>query len=432
MDLRPSPATVNRVLIPAMRQVFMRPRLAEAIFGRDRWGNPFGDQRYEDPFPMLTAMRTEGPVVYRALYQIWFVTGHDEILEVLNHPDVSSREQIAGVMGVRPYSRMRDQTRAFYLDWMLIRDAPDHGRLRRLVNRAFTVRRIAEIEPRVEEVANQLMVELRGQDTVEIVGAFNRRLPVNVIAAMVGIPADRWGWAQELVPRLTQFLNPFEPWSHQDVDDAVAEFRDYALELAEQRRRAPRDDLLSALVQATDAGDRLTRDELVANLGLLFFAGMDTTASQLGNALLALEDHPEQRARVRSEPTLWANAVEELLRYDGPIGLTQRYACADLVIGGTTIPAGSNIAVMIPAGNRDPARWADPDELILDRPDPRPITFGHGAHHCLGHALARTELRVGLRALVEEFGDYTIDRETVEWRRDQALRGPTRMVLTRG
>ena len=432
MDLRPSPATVNKVLMPVMRQVFTRPKLADALFGRDRWGNPFGDHRYENPYPMLQTMRSEGPVVYRALYQLWFVTGHDEILQVLNHPNVSSRQQIADLMGVHPYSRMREQTRSFYLDWMLIQDAPDHGRLRRLVNRAFTIKRVGELESKVEQVTEELITEMRGQDTIEMVGAFNRPLPVNVIAAMLGMPPDRWKWAQGLVPQLTKFLNPFEPWSCDEIDDAVAEFRDYVLELAEQRRAHPRDDLMSALVEAEDEGDRLTRDELVANAGLLFFAGMDTTASHLGNSLLALEDYPDQRALVRDEPDLWPNAIEELLRYDGPIGMTQRFATAEVEIGGHTIPARSNIAVMIPAGNRDPREWDNADTLVLDRSDPRPITFGHGAHHCLGHALARMELRVGLRALIEELRDYTIDRSSVVWRRDLALRGPNHLMLRRG
>lgn len=432
MGLKPSPATVNKVLLPAMRQVVNRPKLASAFFGRDRWGNPFGDERYEDPYPMLERMRADGRVVYRGMYQLWFVLGHDEILRVLNHPNVSSHQQIADLMGARPYSQLREETRAFYLNWMLIQDPPDHGRLRRLVNRAFTVRRIAELETKVEQVSAELITGLRDRTTIEIVDAFNRPLPVNVIAAMLGIPEDRWRWAQELIPQLTRFLNPMEPWTHDEVDDAVAEFRDYTLELADERRADPREDLMTALVHAEDDGDRLTRDELVANAGLLFFAGMDTTSSQLGNALLALEDHPEQRALVRSTPDLWPNAVEELVRFDGPIGLTQRFSTGEVDLGETTIPAGSNIAVMIPSGNRDPERWDDADQLRLDRPDPRPITFGHGAHHCLGHALARMELRIGLRALVEELGDYTIDRDHIVWRRDMALRGPTHLMVTRG
>ncbi len=432
MDLSPSPATVNKVLIPVMRQIFTRPKLANALFGRDRWGNPFGDERYENPYPMLETMRAEGPVVYRGLYQLWFVMGHDEVQEVLNHPGASSRQQFADLMGVRPYSQLREETRSFFLDWMLVQDPPDHGRLRRLVNRAFTVRRVVELESSIAGLADELIAELPASGPIEIVSAFNRRLPVNVIGAMLGMPSERWSWAQALVPRLTQFLNPFERWDHRDVDDAVAEFRSYVLELADLRRAEPADDLITALVQAEDEGDRLTRDELVANVGLLFFAGMDTTSSQLGNALVALADFPDQRSLVRDNPDLWPNAVEELLRYDGPIGLGQRFATSDIELAGQTIPAGSNVAVMVPAGNRDPGRWDRPDQLVLDRPDPRPITFGHGAHHCLGHALARTELRIGLRALVDALGDYTIDRDRIIWRRDMALRGPIQLYLTPG
>lgn len=432
MDLKPKPAHVNRVLIPAMRQIFIRPKLGQALFGRSRWGNPFGDQRYADPYPMIEAMRADGPVVYRPLFQMWFVTGHDEVLEALNDPGVSSRRQLVDLMLARPYSKLQQPTRDFYLNWMLLQDPPDHGRLRRLVSRAFTVRRVAELEPKITAVTEELIADMRGVDTIEMVKAFNRPLPISVIAALVGIPRERWRWAENLVGDLTKFINPFEPWTSDQVDGAVQAFRSYVLELSDQRRRQPEDDLLTALVQAEDDGDRLTTDEVVANVGLLFFAGMDTTMSQLGNSLLALERFPDQRRLVRENPDLWPNAVEELLRFDGPLVQTQRYALTDVQIGGHDVPAGSNIAIMISGGNRDPRTYAEPDRLVLDRSDPRPVTFGYGAHHCLGHALARLELRVGLKALIEELGDYTIDHDRVVWRRDLALRGPLQLVVQRG
>ena len=189
---------------------------------------------------------------------------------------------------------------------------------------------------------------------------------------------------------------------------------------------------MTALVEANDEGDKLSTEELVATVTTLLFAGIETTSSLLGNAMVALARHPEQRDLIRAQPELWPNAVEELLRWDAPIEVAQRTATADLEIAGQKIKKGSPFIVSILGANRDPDFYDNPNELHLDRPDPRPLSFGHGIHHCLGAALARLELRVGLQEFMDEFGDYTIDDSKIVWKRNTPMRGPTYLPIRRG
>ncbi len=425
----------QRIVIPMLRQVVNRPRLAEFLFGRDRWGNPLTDERYSNPFPLMERMRADGPVVERKAYQSWFIFGYDEIQHVVAHRDVSASQLIDQIMEVRPYSRLAPRTQQFFCQWMLTRDEPDHGRLRRLVNRAFTPRRIAELEPLVEAAATRLLEPLAGRDEVDIATEFNARLPVNVILGMLGVPLEREEWLREQAAEVGLFFSPFDIWEPARLDRAVAELDAYFGQLADERRDNPQDDLLTALATAEDpeeAGGRLSRHELIANVGLLAFAGFDTTASALGNFILALHRNPAQRRLVIDNPELWPNAIEELLRYDGPTALNQRFTTAEIEVGGKVIPPGSAISLMMQAGNRDPRRYEQPGELILDRPEPTPLSFGHGVHYCLGAHLARQELRVGMRAFLDHFGEYTVDESSIEWRRNLAIRGPLSMMVSPG
>lgn len=430
--LSPNP---QRIIIPAVRQVVKYPRLAEYAFGWDRWGNPFSDERYSDPFPMLTRMQAEdGPITYRAFYQQWFVFGHEEAQILLNDPRVSTETQIANLFDVRPYNKLSPRTETFFRNWLLVRDAPDHTRLRRLVSGAFTRRTITALEPTIEAVTAELMAGLVGRRRFDVVADFASRLPTTVIADLLGLPPERRDWLHRIAGTISVFLDVMESWDPADLDRAVDELYDYLPDLAAERRLHPRDDLITALAQVEDddGGTRLTTDELVATVGLLIFAGHDTTMSQIGNALLALARNPDQRSLIWSQPELWSNAVEELLRYDSAVTLTQRHTVDDIEIADRTIPAGSDLIVMVNIANRDPRRYDDPGSLRLDRDDPRPLSFGHGAHHCLGHALARAELRIGLSALLEDLCNYWVDEDSIEWRRSLALRGPVKMVVERG
>lgn len=221
-------------------------------------------------------------------------------------------------------------------------------------------------------------------------------------------------------------LSPFDPAS---MSARFAELDEYFTSIAAERRRHPTDDLISALA-ANDAGATLDDDEVLAMIAFLLFAGHETVAGMLGTALVALACHPDQRALLRDRPEIIDNAVEELLRFDSPVQVSGRQATAEITVGEQTIRSGDNIGLMIGAANRDARRWPDADVLRLDRPDPKPISFGFGAHHCLGAALARMELRAAIPPLLDRLGDYTVDLDRTTWKRSFALRGPLALPLT--
>jgi len=424
----------EQVLLPLVRGVVQRPRLASAFFRFDRWGNPFTERIFRDPYPSYHKVRADGPVVYRGLYQQWFVSGYDEVREVLASDKVDVGTQIDVLLDVRPYTGLSEQAAWLFRHFLLMLDPPDHSRLRSLVAKAFTPRRVANLEGRIRTLATEALDGLAasGESTWEMVESYNLPLPVNVIADLLGLPPDRWRWARHTTHRLVQLLDPFESFDPAEVNQAAAEAWEVWGALADELRAHPADDLLSALVEVEEGGDRLSRDELVVMATFLMGAGFETTANLLGNATVALAAHPDQRDLLRRSPDLWPNAVEELIRYDTSVRRDPRHTNAPLTVGGVTIPAGANVLLMLDAANHDPRHYDDPDALRLDRIDPRPISFGHGIHHCLGANLARLELKVGLQCLLAAAGDYTVDPDVVVWKRSATLRGPSRLPLRPG
>ena len=226
-------------------------------------------------------------------------------------------------------------------------------------------------------------------------------------------------------------VDPLHGFHAKVVNARIAELNIYFTEVMEQRRVEPRDDLISVLVTAADDGEKLNNDGLLAMLGFLLFAGHETTTALIGNSLVALAQHPEQRALLRDRPDLIDNAVEELIRFDTSVQATPRATTAPIRVGDTTIPAGQQVAILWGLVNRDVRRWPDADKLRLDRPDPKPLSFGHGIHHCLGASLARSSSGSQSPPSLEAFGDYQLDPATTEWKRSLSVRGPTVLPVTR-
>ena len=288
--------------------------------------------------------------------------------------------------------------------WQLImnnHDVPSHTRLRSLVGRAFTPKQVERIRPRVRVIANELVDELLLQEHADVQATFCHRLPLVVLCEMLGVPADD----QSVVERWTTtvglaFTAVIPPETVHDIERAVTEFNLYAEDLIERRRAAPGDDLLSALIVAEEAGDRLTHDELRALIINLLFAGHDTTKAMLSIAIWLLMTHPDQLALLRGDPTLLVGAVEEIARYETPISGIPRVPAEDITVAGVSIPAGSYLTVSVPSANRDPRRFVDPDRFDVTRTDNRHLTFGFGIHHCVGASVARAEIQEALRVLV--------------------------------
>jgi cytochrome P450 len=308
--------------------------------------------------------------------------------------------------------------------WMLLMNPPDHTRLRTLVTKAFTPRVVESLRPRIQEVVDQLLVAVQEAGAMDVIADLAYPLPVIVIAGMLGVPAeDREsfkGWSRDLARTLDPIITPEVLTAG---DEATVAFIDYFRALVAKRRKDPQDDLLSGLIAAEEQGDRLSEDELLATAVLLFGAGHETTMNLIGNGLLALLRNPHQFEKLRDDPSLAPSAVEEFLRYDGPVQMTARTALEDVEINGRTIAKGQQAVILLGAANRDPAQFADPDRLDLTRRDNRTLAFSHGIHYCLGAPLARVEAQIAINTLLRRLPALRLQTEELEWRETVTLRG---------
>ncbi|AXO37674.1 putative cytochrome P450 hydroxylase [Micromonospora sp. B006] len=352
-----------------------------------------------DPYPTYERLRAHGPVV-QAGPVFFVVTGYAEADAIL-------RDARFGVMD----DALRDQ---FMPGWrespailsisrsMLRTNPPDHSRMRRLAAGAFTPRRIAAMRDVVQAQADELIdAMLAAEGPVDFMAAFAYPLPVGVICALLGVPAADRPLFRRWATDLTGVLEPEITEEELAVADrGAAELRAYFTELVATRRRAPADDLTTALVQAHDGGDRLSGDELLANLIVLLVAGFETTTNLLGNGLVALLEHPRAAAALAEHPEFAPGYVDELLRYDSPVQLTSRMSTAPARYGDVDLPPESWVIVMLGAANRDPRRYPDPARFDPWRPQVHPLSFGAGPHYCLGAALARLEAQVAFPLLL--------------------------------
>lgn len=383
-----------------------------------------------DPFTGYGRIREQGRVV-RGRYldgtPLWLVTRFDDVRAVLsdqrfvnnaasvpgNDTD-SARDNLFEMLGIPPELAM------YFAGTVLDTDPPDHTRLRKLVSRTFTVRRISELRPRVEQITAELLDALpahTGDGSVDLIEHFTYPLPIAVICELVGIPeADRaqWReWGRELIA-----MHP------ERFAVALRAMVDHIHDLIRHRRAHPTDDLLSGLIRThDDDGDRLTDTEMVSMVLTLVLAGHETTAHLIGNGTAELLRHPDQLALLRSDPGLLPGAVHELMRWCGPVHITRlRYAAEDLDLAGTTIAKGDGVQTVLVAANHDPRQFDDPDRLDITRTpagrgEPH-VGFGHGAHYCLGAALARQEAEVAFGALLRRFPDLRLAVAPEELRRD--------------
>jgi pimeloyl-[acyl-carrier protein] synthase len=271
---------------------------------------------------------------------------------------------------------------------MLFRDPPDHTRLRGLVSQAFTPRVIERMRPHIEDIVNRLLDRVQNANALDMIADLAYPLPVTVICEMLGVPTDAHSGIHQWSKDLARSLDALGMPTDEDVltrgRAAQQAMLDYFRDLIRERRQTPRDDLLSLLIAAEEQGDRLTEGELLITCILLFVAGHETTVNLIGNGVLALLNHPEEFAKLRSEPALLPAAVEELLRYDSPVQRTGRITDTDVELDGRKIPKGSLVVTAIGAANRDPAHFPDPDRLNITRRDNRHVAFGFGIHFCLG------------------------------------------------
>ena len=381
--------------------------------------DPFMPEHRTDPYPLYRRLRELDPV-HRSPAGPWVLTRHADATAVLRDPRFSSNP--VHLHGERPQvGPRRIDTKV-----LLFLDPPDHTRIRSLVSKAFTPGRVRQLRAQVEAMVDELLDRAEERGSLELIADLAYPLPVSVICELLGVPAvDRdvfRSWSSDASRLLDRDIDLDEE-AMQRGGEAIAGFTEHFVALIGERRESPRDDLLSALIAAEEGGERLSWEELLSTIILLFLAGHETTVNLIGNGALALLRHPGELERLRREPALGASAVEELLRYDSPVHVTARIATTDLEVGGTPVAEGEQVVVLVAAANRDPAVFPDPDRLDLGRPDNRHLSFSAGTHYCLGAALARLEGEVALGKLVRRFPRLELADPNPTYRDHLVLRG---------
>jgi cytochrome P450 len=366
----------------------------------------WGGYDRDDPFALFAEVQARGPVHAVTLvdgHAAWLVVGYEEARAALNDPRLSKdmRAALAAAGDVVAEGLPGPE----FARHMLNVDPPDHTRLRRLVAGAFTMHRIEALRPRVHTLIDDLLdaMALQPEDRpIDLVKSFAFPLPFTVICDLLGVPDQTCApFGEALVALLSPYSTDDEFARAKTGSDAVVQFLG---ELVATKQHSPGDDLVSALLAARDGTEQLSQPELLSTIFQLVVAGHDTTASLIGNGLVALLSHPDQLARLRAEPDRFPAAIEEILRYDAPVPhATFRYTIDPVPIGDVTIPAGAQVIICLAAANRDPSRYAHPEELDIDRPYVPHVAFGHGIHFCLGAALARMEGQLALASLLERF-----------------------------
>jgi len=365
--------------------------------------NPYDWKIHEDPYPAYAALRRWAPVYHNEELDFWALSRHADVLAAFRDPERYSNE--FGVSLEKEQIREARTVMSF-----LAMDPPEHTRVRALVNRGFSPRRVTQLEPKIRALANRYIDAFIENGECEFVDAFAGRLPMDVISEMLGVPqADRddlRGWADLVIHR--EQGNPDVP---PEGMAAAAMMLKYFAEFVTQRRKSPADDLTDALIAAEIDGDRLADADIIAFLFLMIIAGNETTTKLLANAMYWLWRHPEQRDIVRNDPTMIANWGEETLRFDPSSQLIARTTATDVELHGCKIPAGARVALLIGSANRDERVWDRPDQYDIRRETRNSLSFGQGTHFCLGASLARLETRVSLEELHRRIPDFEIRPE---------------------
>jgi cytochrome P450 len=393
--------------------------------------NPFIPDVHANPYPMYHQLRENDPVHYSELLDGWVLTRYDDVVAALKDPRFSADRRRARnrlvQQALETQQRMGPLAQA---NTMLSSDPPEHTRLRGLVSKAFTFKAVEQLRPRIQQIVDDLLDQVQDKRQMDIIWDLAYPLPVIVIAELLGVPAGERDtfkrWSDDIVAQLG-------PMTSEDVREraqkSATEMADYFRVVIAERRTSPKDDLLSGLVAASERGDVLSEEEMIATCILLLAAGNETTTNLIGNGTLALLRNPGQLERFRANPTIAEPAVEEFLRYDGPVQSTARVATERIELGGKTIEEGQICFCILAAADRDPAQFPNPDVLDLTRQENRHIAFGFGIHFCLGAPLARAEAQIAFPTLLRRIPNLRLASEQVDWGGTFILRGLKRLEV---
>lgn len=394
--------------------------------------NPFSAEFRADPYPLYAKLRDAGPVV-RTPLGTWMITRYETVDRVLRS---------ASFRTPRGYKDADDPTGPPRFDpagplgrhrrhWLLFQSGEAHTRLRKLIMKVFTPRAVRALAPRIDALVTELLAPALERGRMELIADLAYPLPATVICELLGVPAadrDRnRRWAEVVAATVDPLISDAQVKA---AEAAMREWDPYIRDLLAERRKHPGDALLDAMLAVEDDGTSLSEDEIAANATFLFLAGHETTTNLIGNGLFALLRHPDQLARLRAEPGLLENAIEELLRFDAPVQFAPRVAIEDIEVEGVTMQRELPIMLALGAANHDPRRFERPDELDVARADPKPLSFGGGAHYCVGAALARLEAKHAFEQLLARTRVIELATQTPVWRSTLTLRALTELHIT--
>ena len=403
----------------------IRSAVVDVLLLRERWQsgvayNPLSARTAQDPYPVYAALRARAPVHRSRLLNSWVFTRHADMAAILRDHRRFGNDPRKGTLSSRQLAMLPPP----HEYTMLILDPPDHTRLRALVSKAFTPRTVSALEPRIRGILAALLDAIEDPAAFDLMQAVARPLPIIVIAEMLGVPAEDRAQFRIWSAQRARLLEPTIGRRERKAGEAASRaFDAYFRPIIEERRVAPRDDIVSALVRAQDEGARLSEREVLNMLRLLLAAGTETTTNLIGNGILALLRHPDQLERLREDPSLIPAAVEELLRFDSPVQADFRRVLADCEVSGFPLRKRDNVVLLLGAANRDPDVFENPDRLDVGRNPRSHISFGSGIHHCLGAPLARLEGRIVLEMLLDRFGSMRLLGDRHRFRRGMVLRG---------
>ena len=385
--------------------------------------NPLSPEVKANPYPYYAELRRSAPVYYVESLDCWAVSRYADVNHVLRTPKLFSSEILITTL----LGEMNPVPEALSL---ISSDPPDHTRLRKLVNKAFTPKIVKSLRPWIQEITRAQLDKVDGQDAFDLVEVLSSPLPVIIIAEMLGVEPDRQvdfkRWSNDIINAANR---TYTPEGKEQIEQSIAEFRAYFETAIAERRQTPREDLITALVRAEEENQTLTPGEVLSLTVLLLIAGNETTTNLIGNMLLALLSHPDQLLKVQTDPTLIPNVIEETLRYDGPVQGIFRQSTEKVEIAGTTIPAQSLVFPLFASANHDETIFADPERFDITRTLDGHLGFGFGRHFCLGAQLARLEAEVALEELVVRYTSFSYRPAEVVHTESFFLRGLSTLPL---
>jgi cytochrome P450 len=395
--------------------------------------DPRNDEFRSDPFPVFSRLRREDPVHWSDSVGGWVLTRYADVVATQRDPRLSSDRITPFFDGLQPEQRPAMQQLGTSLrSWAVFSDPPQHTRLRKLFNKAITARAIEGLGAGIERMVHDLFAPALRRGHIDLIGEFAYPLPALVICEMIGLPLSDIDnikvWSGAIEPFLGLATKPQQVYD--DARHNVAEMTDHFRTIVDGHRERPRQDILSGLIAASDGGDHLTEDELIATCMMLVFAAHTTTTHLIGNGMIALLRHPEALTKLTADPSQEAvnRAVEEMLRYDGPVQVARRVVREPIEIGGRRLSGGDLVFPMLNAANRDPEQFAEPDRFDITRSENRHIAFGFGAHFCPGAPLARMEAQIAFTQILRAVGEIRL-AGPVEWIESFGFRGAKALQL---